>query len=219
MSTSSPVQKTVTEEKAGLPVIAFASSAAFGKWLGRQPPGAKGLWLKLAKKSADAKSVSRQEAVETALCHGWIDGQIDKYDANWWLVRFTPRLAKSKWSQINRRTALKLIEQGRMQPAGLAQVEAAQADGRWAAAYASQSAATVPKDLQAALDASPQAKSFFAKIDSANRYAILYRVHEAKRATTRAQRIEKFVGMLERKELIHPPKAANDVREKKKSRI
>lgn len=195
----------VTEEKGGLPVLSFASDDDWGSWLAQQPATSKGLWLKLAKKGAQAKSVSRQEAIETALCHGWIDGQLDKYDEHWWLVRFTPRAPKSKWSQVNRRTALKLMEAGRMLPAGLAQVEAARADGRWNAAYAPQSTAIVPADLQAALDASPAAKRSFAKLNGANRYAILYRVHDAKTTKTRAQRIEKFVAMLERGEMIHPP--------------
>lgn len=198
----------VTEEKGGLPVLSFASADDWGSWLPRQPSASKGLWLKLAKKGAQAKSVSRQEAIETALCNGWIDGQLDKYDEQWWLVRFTPRSYKSKWSEVNRRTALKLMEAGRMLPAGLAQVEAAKADGRWDAAYAPQSTATVPADLQAALDASPAAKRLFAELNGANRYAILYRVHDAKTVKTRAQRIEKFVAMLVRGEMIHPVKAA-----------
>jgi len=195
------------EEKAGLPVIAFASAADWGRWLARQPVASKGLWLKLAKKGNETSSVSRPQAIETALCHGWIDGQIDKYDAHWWLIRFTPRASKSQWSEVNRRTALKLIDEGRMQPRGQAQVEAAKADGRWEAAYAPQSEATVPPDLQAALDASPDAQRFFSTLKGANRYAVLYRVQDAKTAGTRAQRIGKFVAMLERGEVIHPAKS------------
>jgi uncharacterized protein YdeI (YjbR/CyaY-like superfamily) len=197
------------EEKGGLPVLSFASAADWGSWLARQPSASKGLWLKLAKKSAQARSVSRQEAIETALCHGWIDGQLDKYDQYWWLVRFTPRSPKSKWSEVNRSAALKLMEAGHMLAAGLAQVEAAKADGRWVAAYAPQSTATVPADLQAALDASPAAKRLFSELNGANRYAILYRVHDAKTAKTRVQRIERFVAMLERGEMIHPAKAGS----------
>ena len=199
----------VTEEKGGLPVLSFASADDWGSWLAQQPTASKGLWLKLAKKGVQARSVSRQDAIETALCHGWIDGQLDRYDEHWWLVRFTPRSAKSKWSEINRGTALRLMEEGRMLPAGLAQVEAARADGRWDAAYAPQSTAAVPADLQVALDASPAAKHFFLQLNGANRYAILYRVHDAKTAKTRVQRIEKFVAMLERGEVVHPTKTGS----------
>ncbi len=193
------------ETRAGLPVLAFATAKALGNWLGKQPEGAPGLWLRLAKKGNGTPSVAHAEAIETALCHGWIDGQIDKYDGAWWLVRMTPRKPRSRWSEKNRATALRLIAEGRMAPAGLAQVQAAQADGRWEQAYAPQSTATVPPDLQAALDASPAARTFFSTLTGANRYAILYRVHEAKTAKTRAARIAKFIGMLERGEVLHPP--------------
>ena len=196
----------VKEMKGGLPIIGFTSPEDWGAWLIQEAATSKGLWLKLAKKSAAARSVSHREAIEVALCHGWIDGQLDKYDDQWWLVRFTPRAPKSKWSQINRAAALRLIEDGRMLASGLAQVQAAQADGRWDAAYASQSAAIVPADLQAALDASVAAKRFFEELDSANRFAILYRIQDAKTLKTRLQRIEKFVGMLARGETIHPAK-------------
>jgi len=138
--------------------------------------------------------------------HGWIDGQIDKYDAQFWLTRFTRRSAKSQWSKINRATAIKLIEQGRMKPAGQREVDLAKSDGRWDAAYASQSKAVVPKDLAAALDAEPAAKNFFATLTGANRYAVLYRVNTAKNAKTRADRISKFVTMLARGETIHGSK-------------
>ena len=194
----------MSEEKAGLPVLAFASARAFAAWLRRQPETSLGLWLKLAKKDAEAKSVSREDAIEAALCHGWIDGQLDRYDDQWWLVRFTPRTARSRWSERNCKKALELMDAGRMQPAGLAQVEAARADGRWARAYAPQSTAQVPPDLQAAIDASPAANCFFAGLKGANRYALIYRVNDAKTAKTRAQRIAKFVAMLERGETIHP---------------
>ena len=192
------------EEKAGLPIISFADAAAFGRWLSRQKADAKGLWLKLAKKGNEASSLTRPQAVEEALCHGWIDGQINGYDDLWWLVRFTPRKARSQWSQINRATALRLVKQKRMQSAGLAQVQAAKADGRWDAAYASQSTATVPPELQAALDANPKAKKFFETLKGANRYALLYRVQSLKRAELRARRIEQYIAMLARGETIHP---------------
>jgi uncharacterized protein YdeI (YjbR/CyaY-like superfamily) len=196
--------QTIAEEKAGLPIISFADAAAFGRWLARQTADAPGLWLKLAKKGNEASSLTRAQAVEEALCHGWIDGQINGYDEAWWLVRFTPRKARSQWSQINRDTVRRLLEQERMRPAGLAQVKAAQADGRWDAAYAPQSLATVPPDLQAALDANPKARRFFETLKGANRYAVLYRVQSLKRPESRAKRIEEYVAMLARGETIHP---------------
>ena len=192
------------ETKAGLAILPFADAAEWSRWLSRNGAEHKGVWLKLAKKGNSQASVTQPQAIETALCHGWIDGQIQRYDALWWLVRFTPRQPRSKWSQINCRTALRLIDEGRMQPAGLAQVQAAQADGRWDAAYASQSQATVPPELQAALDANAAAAEFFAGLDSANRFAILYRVQEPKLAATRARRIAQLVDMLARGETIHP---------------
>ena len=190
------------EMRAGLPVIGFDDAAAFGAWLAAEPRTSRGLWLKLAKKGTAVTGLSKAEAIDAALCHGWIDGQLDKYDAESWLVRFTPRKRASKWSKVNRTRAAELIEQGRMQPAGLAEIEAAKADGRWDAAYAPASTAQVPPDLQAALDASPRAAAFFATLKGANRYAILYRIQEAKRADTRARRIEKFVAMCARGETL-----------------
>lgn len=197
----------MTEHK-GLPILAFPSQGAWAEWLGVNGRDSKGLWLKLAKKGSDLVSVGKAEAIETALAHGWIDGQLDRFDAASWLVRFTPRGPASKWSQINRETAQRLIEQGRMTPAGQAQVDRARADGRWDAAYAPQSRAEVPEDLQAALDAAPAAKAFFATLTGTNRYAVLYRIHDAKTAKTRAARIETFVAMLERGETIYPTKPA-----------
>jgi uncharacterized protein YdeI (YjbR/CyaY-like superfamily) len=196
-----------TKIKAGLPIIAFASSADWEKWLSAQPRICKGLWLKLAKKESGIASVSRQEAIDGALCYGWIDGQLDKFDDSFWLVRYTPRSRKSKWSKINQVRAQELIDQKRMKPAGLDEVNAAKTDGRWQAAYAPQSKASVPDDLQTALDGNPRAKSFFSELDSANRYAILYRVQEAKKAETRAERIKKYVQMLAQGKTIHPLKA------------
>jgi uncharacterized protein YdeI (YjbR/CyaY-like superfamily) len=197
---------TMNEVKGGLPVVAFASAEDWGAWPTQAAATSKGLWLKLAKKGAPARSVSRKEAIEVALCHGWIDGQLDKYDDQWWLVRFTPRSSKSKWSEANRSTAQRLIEEGRMLGPGLEQVRAAKADGRWEAAYASQGCATVPADLEAALEASPAAKRLFGELNRSNRFAILYRIHDAKTQKTRLQRIQKFVDMLQRGETIHPPR-------------
>lgn len=190
-------------EHKGLPVRGFATQQAWNTWLSRNGKTSPGIWLKLAKKDAGVSSVSKADAIETAIAHGWIDGQLDKYDERFWLIRFTRRGAKSQWSKINRATANKLIEQGRMMPAGQREVDLAKSDGRWAAAYASQSKAVVPKDLAAALDTEPAAKNFFATLTGANRYAVLYRVNTAKNAKTRADRISKFVAMLARGETIH----------------
>jgi uncharacterized protein YdeI (YjbR/CyaY-like superfamily) len=190
--------------KSDLPVLAFASFAEWTAWLEAEPASSKGVWLKLAKAASGIPSISRQEAIDGALCYGWIDGQLDKFDASHWLIRFTPRRRKGKWSRINRERALALIEFGRMQGAGLREIEDAKRDGRWEAAYASQSKATVSKDLQSALDRKPTAKQNFEGLDRRNRYAILYRIHDAKKPETRAQRIEKYVAMLTRGETIHP---------------
>ena len=157
-------------------------------------------------KTSGVASISKAEAIESALAFGWIDGQLDKLDEIFWLTRFTPRGPRSRWSQINVATATKLLAAGRMMPAGVAEVGKAKADGRWDAAYAPQSKAEVPADLQAALDAEPAAKAFFATLKGANRFAVLYRIHDAKTEKTRAARIEKFVAMLARGETIHPLK-------------
>lgn len=204
---------TDAEELQGLQILAFATAEDWERWLGAQSPDSPGLWLKLAKKGSGTPSIDYATAVESALCFGWIDGQKRPYDESHWLQRFTPRKARSKWSQINRDKATVLIESGRMQPSGLREVELAKADGRWDAAYESQSSSTVPDDLQAALDADPRAAEFFATLDKANRYAVLYRVHEAKRADTRAKRIEKFVAMLHAHETIHPRRTAQKTSE------
>lgn len=190
------------------PTLLFASAADWEAWLEAQPADSPGLWLKLAKKGCDTPSIDYPTALESALCFGWIDGQKRPLDESFWLQRFTPRKSRSKWSKINRDKATALIEAGRMRAAGLREVERAREDGRWDAAYSSQSVATVPEDLQAALDADPQAAEFFATLDSANRYAVLYRVQEAKRADTRAKRIEKFVAMLHAHETLHPGRNA-----------
>lgn len=191
-------------ERQGLPVLAFASRDAFEEWLEAGHETSPGLWLKLAKKESGIPTVSYAEAVEVALCFGWIDGQKSGFDDAHWLQRFTPRRPRSKWSQTNCDRVEQLIAAGAMRPAGLAQVEAAKADGRWEAAYAPPSAAVVPDDLQAALDAVPAAAEFFATLNGTNRYAILYRVGDAKRPQTRAARIEKFVAMLAEGRTLHP---------------
>jgi len=191
------------ESKQGLPIVQLASAQEWEAWLEEQHETAKGLWLKIAKKAAGIETVSYPEALEVALCYGWIDGQKGSYDKRFWLQRFTPRGPRSKWSQINRDKVEELIAQGRMKPAGLATVEQARADGRWDAAYEPQSRATVPDDLQHALDENPQAKAFFETLNGVNRYAILYRIRDAKRPETRARNIEKFVAMLARGEKLY----------------
>ena len=186
-----------------LPVIAFPSQAAWEGWLEANHEDVDGLWMKLAKRASGIETVVYAEAVEVALRFGWIDGQVARFDEDWYLQRFTPRRARSKWSQINREKAEALIERGLMRPAGLREVERAKQDGRWDAAYPSPSRIQVPDDLREALDANPAARDFFESLDGSSRYAILYRIHDAKRADTRARQIEKFVGMLARGEKIH----------------
>jgi uncharacterized protein YdeI (YjbR/CyaY-like superfamily) len=190
----------------GLPVLAFASREAWESWLAKHGGTSSGLWVKLAKKEAGVACVGKPAAIEAALAFGWIDGQLDAFDERFWLVRFTPRGPRSKWSENNVDTAKRLMAAGQMRAAGLAEVEKANADGRWDAAYAPQSRTEVPDDLQAALDASPAAKAFFATLKGANRYAVLYRIHDAKTEKTRAARIEKFVSMLAVGQTIHPGK-------------
>jgi len=190
--------------KTDLPTVSFSSPQAWRAWLACEHASSGGVWLKLAKAGSGIASVSYAEALEVALCYGWIDGQKRGLDDDHWLQRFTPRKPRSRWSRINRDKATALIERGEMQPAGLREVEAAQADGRWDAAYEGQRTATVPEDLQHALDANPGAAAFFATLDSANRYAILYRVQDAKKPETRIRRIEQYVAMLAAGEKLHP---------------
>jgi uncharacterized protein YdeI (YjbR/CyaY-like superfamily) len=185
-------------------IQAFDSAVAWEVWLAAHHATAVGLWLKLARKDSGVATVSYSEALDVALCYGWIDAQKDKLDQRFWLQRFTPRQPRSRWSAINRTRALALIANQRMRPAGLRQIELAQADGRWEAAYQGQRDATVPEDLRLELEKNAAARDFFAKLDSANRYAILYRLHEAKRPETRARRLEKFVTMLAEGRKIHP---------------
>jgi uncharacterized protein YdeI (YjbR/CyaY-like superfamily) len=186
------------------PVKPFASQDAWERWLDRNYGNEEGVWLKVAKKASGKRTVTVPEALEIALCYGWIDGQRKALDEDYFLQRFTPRRRRSRWSKINRDSATALIEQGRMRPAGLAEVERAKADGRWAAAYDSPSKIQPTPELLAALDANPKAKALFEQLDRQNRYAILYRVHDAKRPETRARRIEQFVEMLSRGETPYP---------------
>lgn len=186
-----------------LPVLSFSSAAEWRAWLAKAPPGSPGLWLKFARKGSDIPSVTHAEALELAICQGWIDGQTRSLDERWWLQRFAPRAARSSWSKVNREKAERLIARGEMQPAGLREVERARADGRWDAAYNAQSTAQVPDDLAREFDRLPGARAFFDTLDSRNRYAVLHRIQTAKRAETRARRIEKFVAMLARGEKIY----------------
>ncbi len=188
----------------GLPTIFFASTAAWERWLADNHAASEGVWVRIAKKDVDIASVRYPEVLETAMCFGWIDGRREALDARHFLQRFTPRRSRSKWSKINREKAEQLIAQDRMRPGGLVEVERAKADGRWEAAYAGQGSSTIPADLQRELDARPDAKAFFASLSSQNRYAIVYRLHDAKKAETRARRLAKFVAMLEAGEAIHP---------------
>ena len=187
-----------------LPVLAFGSAGEFDAWLGEHHEGAPGVWLKIAKKGAPKPTVSYAEAIEVALCHGWIDGQKRALDEHYWLQRFTARRPSSPWSKINREKATALIEAGRMKPAGMREVERARADGRWERAYAGQRTAAVPEDLARELERDDAARAFFESLDSANRYAIVWRIEQAKRPETRARRIEKFLAMLRAGEKLHP---------------
>jgi uncharacterized protein YdeI (YjbR/CyaY-like superfamily) len=187
-----------------LPVLAFESTEAWDAWLSAHHADSPGLWLKIPKKGSAAQGVSYSDALDVALCHGWIDGQKGRHDDDHWLQRFSPRKRGSNWSKINTERAAALIASGRMRPAGLREVEQAQADGRWERAYQSQSRITVPDDLARALTANPRASEFFATLDGANRYAVLYRIASAKRPETRAKRIDTFVTMLSEHKKIHP---------------
>jgi uncharacterized protein YdeI (YjbR/CyaY-like superfamily) len=186
-----------------LPVLLFAGPSELETWLEENHASSQGLWLKIAKKGAPEPSVTYAEALELALCFGWIDSQKRGFDETHFLQRFTPRRPRGRWSRINREKAEGLIAAGRMRPAGLAEVEAAKGDGRWEDAYEGQRRAEVPADLQRELDSNPAAREFFANLDSANRYAIVYRLGEAKRQQTRERRLRKYVEMLERGERIH----------------
>lgn len=187
-----------------LSIMACATLQDWEAWLEACHPDVVGVWLKIAKKGSGIPSVSYGEAVEGALCHGWIDSQKAALDAEYWLQKFTPRRAKSIWSRVNRDTAMTLIAAGRMKPTGLRQVELARCNGRWEAAYGSQRTITIPDDFQGELNNNPEAQEFFHTLDSANRYAILWRIETAKKQETRTARIAQFVAMLAKGEKIHP---------------
>ncbi len=192
MATRKP---STADERPELEVLECADQAAWEAWLGRHQERP-GVWLKIAKKNTGTATVSQPEAIESAICQGWIDGQVRRLDETYFLQRFTPRGPRSKWSQINRDKANRLIADGRMQPAGLTQVQAAQSDGRWEAAYEPQSRATIPPDFQHALEANPAAQEFFATLTGSRRYAFLYRLHHVRSPARRAQRIADYIDRL-----------------------
>ncbi len=192
----------VSELPTDLPIKHFRNAAAWEKWLAAHTAD-KGLWLKIAKKDAGVASVTYAEALDVALCHGWIDGLKRACDEHFFLQRFTPRRPKGLWSKINVGHVERLLAAGRMQPGGLREVETAKADGRWQVAYDSATAMQVPEELAVALAKNRKAKAFFDKLDRTNRYAFCWRVQTAKKPETRAGRVAKFVGMLGRGEKIH----------------
>jgi len=191
---------------ADLPLLTFADAAAFERWLDEHGQTARGAWLRFAKAGAAETTVSKSAAIDCALAHGWVDGQLGRLDERFFKTRFTPRRPRSAWSKNNRERIEALESAGRMRPAGRAQVELAKADGRWAAAYAGQSEAAPDPDLDAALDAEPAARKMFDALDAANRFAVLYRVHQARSPEKRAAKIAELVAMLSRGETIHPPR-------------
>lgn len=185
-------------------MLSFSGPRGFGVWLAQNHATSRGIWLKLAKKASSTRSVTYPEALEVALAWGWIDGQKQRHDDDFWLQRFTPRVARSPWSKINREKALALIASGKMQPPGLEQVERARKDGRWERAYDSSSRAVVPEDLAAELAKNTRAARFFETLEARNRYAILYRLQQAKTEKGRKDRLAKFVAMLANHEKLHP---------------
>ena len=190
-----------------LPLLTFADAESLRRWLDEQGEASHGAWLRFAKQGAPESTVSKSDAIDCALAYGWVDGQLGRADAHFFKTRFTPRRPKSAWSQINCERVERLEETGCMHPRGRAQVDQAKADGRWAAAYAGQSEAAADTDLVAALDAEPAARELFDALDSANRFAILYRVQQAKTPEKRAAKIAEMVAMLSRGHTIHPRKA------------
>ena len=196
--------KTTKTTKTDLPVMVFENKEAWETWLSEHFDESAGLWLRIAKKSAGAQSVSYHEALEVALCYGWIDGQKERFDQRFWMQKFTPRGPTSIWSKLNRAKALELIDQGRMQPAGLTAIENAKENGRWSTAYDSHRTAVAPDDFLKALEKNPEARAFFARLSSQNRYAILFRIQTAKKIETRQKRILRFVEMLAKHKTLYP---------------
>jgi uncharacterized protein YdeI (YjbR/CyaY-like superfamily) len=193
------------EVKQGLAILELADESAWQRWLERNHETVAGVWLKFAKKGTGKSTVNYSQALEVALCYGWIDGQVARYDETFYLQRFTPRTRRSKWSQVNREKALALVAQGRMTPAGMAHIEAAKQDGRWDNAYASASRAAVPEDFQRELDAHPEAAQFFATLTGSARYAFLYRLHHVKRPESRQKRIAGYIEILSQGRTLTDP--------------
>lgn len=187
-----------------LPLLTFSHATEFESWLAGQPDDAVGAWLRFAKKGAPEQTISKSDAIDGALVHGWVDGQLGSVDASYFKTRFTPRRPDSAWSKMNCERVERLLIAGRMKPKGQAQIDRAKADGRWAAAYAPQSQAAPDDDLKAALDAEPSARALFDALDSANRYSVLYRVHQTKTPEKRAAKIAEMVAKLARGETFHP---------------
>jgi uncharacterized protein YdeI (YjbR/CyaY-like superfamily) len=190
-----------------LPLLTFADAASLERWLNEHGEAAPGAWLRFAKQGASESTVSKSDAIDCALAYGWVDGQLGRVDAHFFKIRFTPRRPRSAWSQVNRERVERLEQTGRMRPRGRAQVDQAKADGRWAAAYARQSEAAPDADLNEALEAEPAARELFDALDSANRFAILYRVQQSKTPRKRAAKIAEMVAMLSRGETVHPRRA------------
>jgi len=195
--------KATENNSSDLPVLLFARPKDWEAWLKANHAESRGLCLRLAKKNSCIESITYAEALDVALCYGWIDGQKKGFDEKYWLQKFTPRGPKSIWSKINTEKAERLIASGEMKSAGLKAVKLAKQDGRWEAAYASQKNISIPEDFQAALDKDKKAKTFFATLKSAERYSFLFRIHYAKRPETRAKRIQQFIEMLEKGEKLH----------------
>jgi uncharacterized protein YdeI (YjbR/CyaY-like superfamily) len=196
--------KTQREDAVAKPILTLADKRRWAMWLARNHDTSSGVWLRLGKKTSGVKSISHGDALDVALCFGWIDGQAKSENERFWVVKFTPRGRRSLWSKRNREKAMALIASGDMTPSGLAEVERAKSDGRWDRAYDPPSRITVPDDLQAALDGNKRAERFFRTLNGQNRYAILFRIQTAHRAETRARRIRQFVEMLSRHEKIYP---------------
>ena len=196
--------KKSSSVKRDLPVKRFRSKDAWEKWLAAQHERSQGVWIEFAKKASGRASVNYKEALEVALCYGWIDGQTAPVDETWYRQRFTPRRPRSKWSQINRASVERLHAAGRLAPAGIRQMEAAREDGRWDAAYPSMREIGVPPDLEAALETDPRLRRAFDQLDRQNRFAILYRLHDAKRPETRTRRLAEYLGMLAAGETLIP---------------
>jgi uncharacterized protein YdeI (YjbR/CyaY-like superfamily) len=186
-----------------VPIRTFKDAAAWDAWLAKNQGAADGIWMRIAKKASGTKSITYPEAVEIALCHGWIDGLKRPESDTAWLQRFTPRRQRSFWSEINREKALALITSGQMKAAGLAEIERAKRDGRWDAAYASPKSATMSADFKKELDRHPKANAFFKTLSKTNSYAIMWRIQTAKKAETRAKRIKTYIEMLEKGETFH----------------